>query len=350
MSTGDLLRLAREANGMTQVDVERRSGVPQGHISRYERDRHEPREDTLERLAMALGVTPDYFKVDAHHRGATAVAAHARRRKTGSARAWTQLEARINLHRIRLHNLVRGVDLESPLTLSVLPSEEYDPAEAARMVRMQWRMPMGPVHDLIGWLEAAGAFVVMEEFETTRIDGLSQWEGLHPVFLANSRSPVDRIRWTLAHELGHLCLHPDPVDGMEAEADAFAAEFLMPEAELKPQLRRVTLSKLLPLKVHWIVSLQALIMRAYGLGCIDDQRRTSLYKQLSARGYRTREPESDKLPREVPGMLLQLVEARHASGDTLTELKQAAFIAPDNEGDASRLLPGAPFEGLRLVR
>jgi len=42
-------------------------------------------------------------------------------------------------------------------------------------------------------------------------------------------------RFAVAHELGHLLLHPDAAPGSpdhEMAADAFAAEFLMPAAEL----------------------------------------------------------------------------------------------------------------------
>ena len=47
------------------------------------------------------------------------------------------------------------------------------------------------------------------------------------------RSP-DRLNWTLAHELGHICNgHGDDGWAEEAEANAFACELLMPEIVIR---------------------------------------------------------------------------------------------------------------------
>jgi Zn-dependent peptidase ImmA (M78 family) len=63
-----------------------------------------------------------------------------------------------------------------------------------------------------------------------------------------AESPVVRQRFTLAHELGHLLLHPvgeefrDAAPGMsshpptEIQANAFACALLMPRAMLEPLL------------------------------------------------------------------------------------------------------------------
>lgn len=52
------------------------------------------------------------------------------------------------------------------------------------------------------------------------------------------------MRHTLAHELGHMLRHTVPVksdEEMEDEADAFAGAFLLPAAEVRPQLRKFDL-------------------------------------------------------------------------------------------------------------
>ena len=117
------------------------------------------------------------------------------------------------------------------------------------MVRMQWRMPIGPVRGLVRWLEAAGCLVIEEDFGTTHVDGLSQWIDDHPIVLLNSAAPTDRKRLTVAHELGHLTLHSrDISDDVEGDANAFAAEFLMPSETIRPQLRKLTTGRLHDLK------------------------------------------------------------------------------------------------------
>lgn len=116
-------------------------------------------------------------------------------------------------------------------------SKSLRPADAARMVRMQWQMPIGPVRELVRWLEAAGCLVIMQDFGSNRLGGMSQWVDDLPVMLGNERIPTDRLRLTIAHELGHPCLHsPEITSTMEDEANSFAAEFLMPTEAIRAQL------------------------------------------------------------------------------------------------------------------
>ncbi len=214
------------------------------------------------------------------------------------------------------------------LTLPLLDPIVTDPAGAARIARMQWRLRSGPVRNLVGWLESAGCIVIEEDFGTRRVDGLSQWIEGHPVILVNSTSPTDRKRFTLAHELGHLVLHSEWfTDEPEDEADQFAAEFLMPGDVIRPELRNLSLGKLHALKRYWMVSMQALIERAYQLGVLSRSDRTRLYKRLSARGWRKSEPLSDVLPPETPALTAEIGEMLRSKGLTDDEIGRIAGYA-----------------------
>ncbi len=63
------------------------------------------------------------------------------------------------------------------------------------------------------------------------------------------------MRFSLAHELGHLVMHyyfiPSEATSVEDEANEFASEFLMHEREIRPQLKRLTLPILATLKQQW---------------------------------------------------------------------------------------------------
>ena len=86
---------------------------------------------------------------------------------------------------------------------------------------------------------------------------------------------------------------------MEDQADAFAAEFLLPEIELKPQFARigkVRLQDLANLKPYWKVSMQALLMRASSLGRLQKSESQYLWMQIGKLNFRTKEP--NPLPRE----------------------------------------------------
>jgi len=339
---GEGLVTARRACGLTQAQLAEAAGVTQAALSRYESDLREPDADVLARMAAALGVTvPLLTSMDRLH-GALAVDVHMRRRATAKATDWRRLEARLNLYRARAGKMLEELSIRTEQRVPTFDPIDTDPRHAAMMVRMQWRMPIGPVRRLIQWLESAGCLVISEDFDTSRVDGLSQWINDCPVILINSRAPVDRLRLTLAHELGHLSLHSNEVsDDVEAEANRFASEFLMPTEVIKPQLRNLTVAKLLDLKREWGASMQALAERAYELDVISADQRTNLYKSLSAKGWRTREPVSDELPPETPELPQNIGEALRSRGMSSDEIAEFAGFSRENMSHPFRPQPPA---------
>ena len=325
---GEAISVARRAKAITQEDLADRAGVTQAALSRYENDLREPGPEVLERLARSLGVTPELLQRGRRIGGAMAVDAHMRRRATANVGTWRRLEARLNMYRLHTQHLMEEINLRADQTIPLLDAIDIGPAGAARITRMQWRLPVGPVRDLTGWLEAAGCIVVEEDFATSRVDGLSQWIDNHPVILINARIPTDRKRLTMAHELGHLVLHSESfTEAPEQDANQFAAEFLMPAEVIRPELRMLTLAKLQDLKRAWMVSMQALIEQAHNLGVLDARDRTRFYKQFSARGWRKAEPLSDQLPAEHPKLTHEIGAALYARGLSAHEIAQITGYA-----------------------
>ncbi len=285
----------------------------------------------LSALANVLGVTTDFLGGAGRSEGAMAIDAHMRRHATAKPTVWRQLEARLNMYRMHARYLFEEVSLVVEQRIPTFDPIDVDPVAAARLVRMQWRVPVGPVRHLTQWMEAAGCLIIEEDFGTSRVDGLSQWIGDYPVVLLNLRSPTDRRRLTIAHELGHLVLHATHVSpDLEQEANLFAAEFLMPAEMIRPQLRNLTLGRLLDLKREWGVSVQALIERAKELRLITSAQRVNLYKTLSARGWRTREPISDELPPERALLPRNIGDALIAKGFNDEQIAVKAGFAPVN--------------------
>jgi Zn-dependent peptidase ImmA (M78 family)/DNA-binding XRE family transcriptional regulator len=328
---GEALVTLRHARGVTQVQLAERAGVTQAALSRYESNLREPEDAVIEALATALGVTADFLRRASRVRGAMAVDAHMRRRATAKATVWRRLEAELNAYRMHARQMSEEVTIRAAQEVPRFDPIETPAADAARMVRMQWQMPIGPVRDLVRWLEAAGCLVIMQDFGSGRVDGMSQWVDDLPVMLVNERTPTDRLRLTIAHELGHLCLHSVEVtDTMEDEANSFAAEFLMPTEVIRSQLRNLTLGRLQDLKREWGVSMQALVERAHAIGYLSPKRRTSIYRSFSANGWRTREPGSDALPPEttqLPASIADAVLGRGLSADELARIAGFATAA-----------------------
>ncbi len=334
MGIGDVIATARRARGITQEQLADQAGITQAALSRYENDLREPSEAVLGAIAACLGVTVRLLQSASRLRGGVAVDVHMRRRATAKATVWRRLEAQLNLYDLHAEFLAEEVSIRASYEVPQFDPVEVAPVDAARMVRAQWRIPSGPVRDLVGWLESAGCMIIDRDFGTIRVDGLSQWSSDHPLVLLNEQMPTDRRRMTLAHELGHLCLHNlEPTLDMEQDANDFAAEFLMPEVVIRPQLRNLSTGKLCDLKRYWGVSMQALVERAYRLEIINASRRTGLYKQFSKLGWRTREPVSDELMPERPRLITEIGRAlsdRGLSPDEIAAIAGFVGVSSDN--------------------
>jgi Zn-dependent peptidase ImmA (M78 family) len=85
----------------------------------------------------------------------------------------------------------------------------------------------------------------------------------------------DRLRWSVAHEIGHATLHRRQRDGdIESQANEFACELLVPGVSLAREWpKNPTIMSLLPLKERWGLSIQALTEHGFRLGLLDESKR-----------------------------------------------------------------------------
>jgi Zn-dependent peptidase ImmA (M78 family) len=240
-----------------------------------------------------------------------------------------KIEAEVNVYRMHVGRLLQSVDIRECKIHSYDVDEYGGPINIANTVRALWRLPSGPIRNLVQVVENAGGVVVLYDFRTQKIDGLSHWiHPLPPIFFINMNIPGDRFRFSLAHELGHAVMHTNPKPDMEKEADLFAAELLMPARDVAPSLQPLTLSKLADLKMYWKVSMASLIYRAETLKRLPAHKILYLRKQMGTAGYRTKEPI--EIPREEPTTLSEVVEIYlKEMGFTVTELCKMLSIYED---------------------
>lgn len=350
MIDGSVIAISRAALGITQKALSEQVGITQATLSRYENNERSIEPSMVEKLGDLLGVNFTVFQdVRRPERGPLAAEAHMRRRKSASVGEWRKCEARLNLSRLEVGALSRRLELSPSLALPHLDLDEVGSPEcAAQLLRAQWAMPIGPVRQLYRWIEAAGVFAVERDLSTARVDGLSQVIDGVAIMLINETIPTDRKRMTIAHELGHIVLHSGRYlpDDPEDEADRFAAEFLMPETALAPYLNNLDLPALKALKLEWGTSMQACFERAFSLGKVTTEQRTKFYKTLSRRGWKVKEPDSERLPREIPELLSSIEKELLAMGfnqDDFPRLTGVDLSHPDS------LLTAAPV-GLHTVK
>lgn len=348
-----MITIARESRELTQAALARALGVTQGTLSKIEGGLASCPADLLQKLATVLDYPQSFFRYNKPIHGIGTGAHHLLYRKRMlPAKTLKRIEAQINLKRIHLEELLASTEMESDLDVPRLDPSEYEggAAQVAQTVRMYWNLPSGPIDNMTELVERAGIIVIEHDFGTDRVDATSlKIDGLPAMMFVSPNVPGDRLRFTLAHELGHLVMHTVPHPAVETEADRFAAEFLMPAADIGHQLVRLDLAKAARLKPYWKVSLAALVYRAHELGRITDNQYRYLFYQLSAAGLRKEEPAELAIPKESPTTHAALIDYfRSNLGYSVKELMDLFRL---NSQDFTRQYMPAPSPAthLRLI-
>jgi Zn-dependent peptidase ImmA (M78 family) len=147
------------------------------------------------------------------------------------------------------------------------------------------------------------------------------------MFFVNRDLPRDRLRWTLAHEIGHATMHSSATGDIEKEADRFASELLLPSDAIDHHLDAMTIQKAAIMKQQWKVSMAAIIRTAFERGRMNERRYRALFTSLGAQGYRTTEPFP--IAPEEPRIAKELVELHRTTlGYNDFDLAQLLF-SPD---------------------
>jgi Zn-dependent peptidase ImmA (M78 family)/DNA-binding XRE family transcriptional regulator len=311
---GDLLRLARQLRGYTQKKSSEDLGIAQTVLSRLENGLIEPDADIIKKAAHVFEVPVDFFSmVDTVYGPPVSVHAMLRGKADVSARDVDMITAELNVRLMHLRVFLENVDFNGVLSVPNLDIERYEsPEKVAAIVRAHWKIPRGPIKNLTHLLEQAGVVIAESDFHGAGVSGVTfAVPGRPPIILINRDHPADRIRFTLAHELGHLVMHRFPTPEMEDEANRFASAFLLPPPEMKDAFsgRKVTLELLASMKKEWRVSMQSLLVSAQTQKAVSNNQARYLWQQISMRGWRTREPASLDFPHDHPSVLPTIIKA-----------------------------------------
>jgi len=317
---GATLTLVRQAKGggWTQAKLAQEADVSQGRISKVESGLLELEGDALAAVAAALEVPIDLLAVhEPTFAGGVSCVHHRRRKSKLTATSARRIEGLTQLVSMSTTRLLQEHPQPITLDLPEFPVESYDPAEAARRVRAQASIARNePIPDVVQFVESLGIVVVRRDFGTDAQDGVSlRLPDRRPIIVVNTALPGDRLRLSVAHELGHLTLHGWQVatgeQDVEDEAFHFARELIAPEAVVRPNLTHLTardFRRLLDLKLEWGMSISAFIEMAKHTAAIDAEVHRTLRMRLNTLGWRTVEP--GVVPDEHPHLINQVVDTQ----------------------------------------
>lgn len=332
-----MLMLAREARGLTQMELADLAGINRSNISRFEQDEMGFSDDVLIKLIEALKFPEHFFMQNEE----VLPPALYRRRDKVPAKILSYIDANLNIYRLNMQRLFEAMKLEVK-EIPLLPvSENGTPANVAQKLREIWNIPKGEVANVIDLLETNGIMTLAVDFKTDRVDSRSILiSNKYPVIFYNKALLGDRLRFTLAHELGHIVMHTRQAllstEEVGHEANLFAAEFLMPEKEIQADFNEnINLDLLARLKKKWKVSMQAILYRANDLNMLTDNQKRYIIGQFNALKIRRREPVELDIAIERGSAVRDLI-TRYRTKQKMSVKEMADFFFLEQEEFLSR--------------
>lgn len=307
---------ARKMAGLSMDELASLSGLSKNAISRYEKGIMNPDSANLLRLAKALNLKVDYFfrksSVELQGVAFRKIAKIASKSvESIKYRVIDRLEKYLELEEI----LMVDNEFVNPIA-NILIQKFEDVEQSAEQVREKWNLGLNPIASIIEMLED-NFIKVVEVNEPMEFDGLSTViEGKVPVIVANQNFPVERKRFALLHELGHLLLSFDvkitPKE-IEAACNRFAGAILVPKSKLISELgvsrKKIYVQELAEIEKEWGISIQASMCRVRDLNIISKSKLSQFYFECNTK------PDFKKL----------VDESRYGSFETSYRFKQLLY-------------------------
>ena len=325
----EMLIIARHSRGLNQGELAEAISISHTRLSRIECGLANASDEIIKLFSQYLDYPEDFFYMNEEIYGIGVGLIYHRKRKSIPAYVIDKIHADMNIRRVHLKRLLAATYIPD-CKFKAIDKDDFNGSieDIAMSVRAALLLPKGPVKNVTKTIEDAGGVIIRWDFGTNAIDALSQWAPrFPPVFYVNNSMPCDRYRFSLVHELAHIILHTIPNPDMEDEANRFAAEFLMPQQEIKPYLHDVSFENLARLKKYWKVSMQAILMRAKHLSSITENQYRYMWSRIGGLGYRTKEPVELDITMEEPATLQALIDIhRNKLGYTVSEFSNMCNI------------------------
>jgi Zn-dependent peptidase ImmA (M78 family)/DNA-binding XRE family transcriptional regulator len=345
---GERLKLARQRSSLSLrglADAIDHAVTAQA-IGRYERGEMLPGSATALKLAKALNVPLSYLFSPSEIR---LEGVEFRKSSATRARERAMVEAAV------LDGIDRYLLVEELLEIgshvwdkpegAPFQVADLDDAEtAAESVRKAWNLGGDAIPNMTELLEEHGIKVLAPDFPLS-VDGLTCLvarpdQEKVPVIVGSVSKSVERRRFTLAHELGHMVMAIDSDLDEEKACQRFASALLLPREEMLFEVgqRRHAFgyAEIIEIKRMYGVSAAALIVRLRDLGVITEGTLQTVFRSVG-RTWRKVEPEP--LPQSEEPRRFQRLVLRALAEDVIS-LPKAAELLRKSTGEVSRDMSG----------
>ena len=300
-----MIALARESRGLSQAELATKIEMSPANLSKIERGDIGISQDVTELIASVTRYPMSFFFQEDEMFPEHLIY---RKREKVAQKLLTPINAKVNIVRFHVQSIIEELKVKQPYIPSLEVDEKNTPMSVAQKLRKTWKVePI--ITDLIQLLENKGIVVTSFKFNTDRVDSRSVLtKENYPVIIYNSSLLGDRQRFSIAYQLGHLIMHTSTDVSWDRdishEANLFAAEFLMPEKEIRHDFDNgITVPQLGELKKKWKVSMISLLFRADDLGYLSANQKRYLLQQFNEQKISKREPMELDIPVEKPRLI-----------------------------------------------
>lgn len=282
------IKNARKLKGLSQQDIADELQISKQMVSKYEKGTSMPSSSKLLKLSRLFGLKIDYFfnsfKVDIGE-------VNFRKKSSFSMKKQNSLKEQIKI------NLENYLWIEDTLSIdysfkniieNISINNITDIENAVLKLRTEWNIGTDPIHNIIQLLEDKEIKVIELYDADEKFDGLATYvNDKYPVIVVNGNFPVERKRFTLLHELGHLLLNlPDcEINEEENFCNKFASEFLLPRNivinEFGGKRKGITLAELISTQKKYGISIPAIIYRLVDAKILSKERQKQFYIKLN---------------------------------------------------------------------
>lgn len=381
---GQKLKKALQFRGKRMTELARELDISKQSLSLYANGENTPPYENVVRIAKALEFPFEFFMTEDL---CTTVTDNTYFRSQATAKKLDQnaqkakLEYVAKVYEVFL-NYVDFPNLHLPL---VLFNSTANPLEAdsdeileqiesiASTVRKYWGVGLAPIENMQYLLESNGIIVTGFKDVDEKIDAFSQrinvqnHETVFIIALAIGKKPDVRLRFDMAHELGHILMHDwdgsnedlskDEFNSLEKQANMFASALLLPREsfgkDVAPYATNIEYYR--SLRKKWGVSMQAMMYRARQLNIITANQFQYMMRTVSAKGWRTREPGDS--PARLNSTIFQgavdvLFEGNYMNAKELMQAfsKYGIYLSQKDFEDIMGLKPGTLTIGPRVVQ
>lgn len=296
--------------------------VTKQSISKYEAGLMRPKPRTLSVLAKALNISEAYFS-------GTGVQIDTPTLRVTSNRVTDidieNLNAILSFWAEQYFAKEKALNISTHFTNPISDlhvSNSSDAIKAAELIRERWKCGEGPLPYVIRLLERKGIKIRSLDLPDN-VFGISAWANqTHPLILLDIRpekTSIERLRFTVCHELGHLVLNIENNDKTEKLCDIFASFFLLPKQTFIEEIGNetkdiLTLSEMVDIKETYGVSVAAQVHEAYDIGVISEEHYNWWYdemikKNIQEKGWGDyRHLESPGRETRIDAMMLELYD------------------------------------------